>query len=970
MIRFLALGAPDLHGDGMPEAATALSQPRVLALLAYLAIARPRGFHRRDSLVALFWPELDHDAARNALRQLVHRLRRAVGEDVVVSRGADEIGLDPARIGSDVADFDAALEAGRAADALAQYRGDLLPGFFISDAPEFERWLDEERRRLRLRAAELAAQLAEHHSSGGEHVTAAHFAARAAELAGDDELAVRRQIRILARGGDRTGALRVYQAFERRLAAEFELTPSSETRALVAELQRAGPTSPLTARRADDAPGASATATPVTSGAPALPATGREAGQAEPRRTMVTGAAIGAVVALLAALALWQGARPAASADPPLRTLAVLPFAVRGDEQLAYLGEGMADLLSAKLNGAVGIRAVDPHAVLAAVYSADAATLGVGEAAQVAGRVAADWMITGQLVELAGRLQISASLYDLRAAPEVVATANVAGETTQLFQLVDDLTGRILAGVATGRDTALVRLSALTTHSLPALKAYLEGEQAMRAGLDGRAFAAFREATELDSTFALAQYRLAIASSWASSVGREGADEYAERAVAHAERLTPLLRELVTAYRAYRQSQAHIAEQRYRAIVAEHPDNVEAWMMLAETAFHFNAFRGRSPAESWAFFQRVLALDPANPHALVHLARQAALEGRAAALDSVVERYARTHRDTDRLLEMRALVAWTRGDSVTRAEIAAAARHSADVPFGGLIVAALTYAQHPDAAMDLWPSLSRPDRDRRLLFALYMQFADLGLARGRFSATPLRPPLDSPELLAWRLESEALLASYELFAVPRARALELRRQIAEARHYPALSAIEPVPATGEAMRQYLLGMLSLRLGDSSAAAAAQRALASMRGGSAGDQAAAFATAFETALAAEALRRRGDTSGALARLDEFPLDGSHLRVLAHYGLRERFIRAELLRALGRDAEAMDAYDAFANPYDLPLLPISHLRRGELQQRLGNHEQARFHFQRFVRWWEVADPERQMLVAEARRALAAR
>jgi DNA-binding SARP family transcriptional activator len=135
MIRFIALGAPDLQGDSAPEAGSALSQPRVLALLTYLAVARPRGFHRRDKLVALFWPELDHEGARNALRQLVHRLRRAIGDETVAGRGADEIGLDPSRIECDVVAFESALDAGRHAEALERFSGELLPGFFIADAP-------------------------------------------------------------------------------------------------------------------------------------------------------------------------------------------------------------------------------------------------------------------------------------------------------------------------------------------------------------------------------------------------------------------------------------------------------------------------------------------------------------------------------------------------------------------------------------------------------------------------------------------------------------------------------------------------------------------------------------------------------------------------------------------------------------------------------------------------------------------
>src|SRR5256885_10551470 len=106
MIRFLALGTPDLRGEEASELRAVLTQPRLLARLTYLAVARPRGFHRRDSLVALFWPEVGHDQARNALRQVVHRLRRALGEDVLAGPRADDLAVDLGRLWRDVAPFD------------------------------------------------------------------------------------------------------------------------------------------------------------------------------------------------------------------------------------------------------------------------------------------------------------------------------------------------------------------------------------------------------------------------------------------------------------------------------------------------------------------------------------------------------------------------------------------------------------------------------------------------------------------------------------------------------------------------------------------------------------------------------------------------------------------------------------------------------------------------------------------------
>src|SRR5919199_686078 len=106
MIRLTALGALDLRGPDGQELRSVLAQPKRLALLAYLALAAPRGFHRRDTLLALFWPEQDEEHARNALNQAAHFLRRALGADVLINRNDGEVGLDRQRFWCDATAFD------------------------------------------------------------------------------------------------------------------------------------------------------------------------------------------------------------------------------------------------------------------------------------------------------------------------------------------------------------------------------------------------------------------------------------------------------------------------------------------------------------------------------------------------------------------------------------------------------------------------------------------------------------------------------------------------------------------------------------------------------------------------------------------------------------------------------------------------------------------------------------------------
>ena len=69
MIELRTLGRLDLRDSKGREVRSILSPTKRFALLAYLAVAVPRGFHRRDILLALFWPELDQEHARRALRQ-------------------------------------------------------------------------------------------------------------------------------------------------------------------------------------------------------------------------------------------------------------------------------------------------------------------------------------------------------------------------------------------------------------------------------------------------------------------------------------------------------------------------------------------------------------------------------------------------------------------------------------------------------------------------------------------------------------------------------------------------------------------------------------------------------------------------------------------------------------------------------------------------------------------------------------
>jgi DNA-binding SARP family transcriptional activator len=248
-----ALGALELSGPGPIALADLLTRPKPLGLLLYLALADETGSQRRDTLLGLFWPDSDTERARSSLRQAVYQLRRGLGAGAIVGRG-EEVGLAAGALTCDASEFLRRTAVGDATGALALYRGDLLPGFFVEGAPDFALWLDERRRHLRDTASAAACALADAAEQAGDAAGALAWSRRAAALAPDDEPSARRLITLLARAHDRAAALREYDAFAHRLREHYGLEPTADTTALVSAMRERGASDapavpPLDARR-------------------------------------------------------------------------------------------------------------------------------------------------------------------------------------------------------------------------------------------------------------------------------------------------------------------------------------------------------------------------------------------------------------------------------------------------------------------------------------------------------------------------------------------------------------------------------------------------------------------------------------------------------------------------------------------------------------------------------------------------
>src|SRR5687768_8185390 len=441
MIHFQALGVLSLRGSEGREIESLLRRPKYLALLAYLVAARPRGFHRRDTLVSMLWPELDQAHARSALRSAVHYLRRALGPGVLLARGEEELSVDAASLSSDFGEFEKAVADGAARHtALELYRGDFLAGFHVSEAPDFERWLDEVRDRLRRDAAEVASRLAAAEKEKGNVVSAVECMRRAVEISNHDEGKVRDLIDMLAAANDRPNALRLYDELRRRLAAELDIEPSPATKALVEKIRSFPPgrtrfsnEKPRQLAIMEDTPKA---VTPAMRG---------DNSTVSPRRPLVSRFLfLGIVLTLIGGGVLVT--RPGtsqpdsrltaadsifAATSDPIR-VAVFPFSVSGGPELGYLREGLAEAVSGAVDGLGDMRRIHPAAVASGMRLGESTqTLDLKEATHVASVLGARRYILGSVIGRGSRVAVSASLYDIRSV-QPLADASVEEEAERL----------------------------------------------------------------------------------------------------------------------------------------------------------------------------------------------------------------------------------------------------------------------------------------------------------------------------------------------------------------------------------------------------------------------------------------------------------------------------------------------------------------------------------------------------------
>jgi class 3 adenylate cyclase len=683
------------------------------------------------------------------------------------------------------------------------------------------------------------------------------------------------------------------------------------------------------------------------------------------RRPRVGGrAATVAAAATALVLALALGPRIADSCAPPpsTRTLAVLPFDVHGPDSL-HLREGLVDLLFRNLDGVAGIRLVHPRTVLRRWAERDSVPgpADLEESLAVAGRAEASLALVGSVTPIGRGIRLAAQIYEvsspgstvLSARPVVAAYAE--GPPDSLPALVDRLSVEVLRGILAdaGTDVPSPSIERITTSSVPALTAFLEGERFLRRSEVEAAAAAYRRAIAHDSTFAFAWGRLAQAYGWSGGLGAAASHEAAEHALRLAHRLPERDARILRGGVGFLRGDLRSIPVLSRA-TETYPDDAEAWFLLGDALYHLGPQAGRPEEEALPPLRRAVALDPTFAPAYVHLIQIAFHGADSAAAVRLMAGRSRTGPANRFVRESRLAYDLAFGTATARDR----ARGALDTLEVRSLAGVAGYLVHPgfleEQASVLQALRERGTGAERALGTIGLYHNALARGRLRAALALLDDPFLPPDV--------AVAALYGLHALgiplppgqPDLLLASLPRE-----------ALGDVGAFVSGARAVELG----RDGDRDAAAAELDA-ASAGALAAGDSSAArFLAGAAEALEGYAAWTRGDLQHARARLDSARRAATGHGARATVNATIRLWASEVRVAAGRPREA-EADFALRDTGSLvgPFWqgPLLALHRAHLLERLGDRAAAGREYAFFLDAWRDSDPQLEAVVAEARSA----
>jgi serine/threonine-protein kinase len=666
---------------------------------------------------------------------------------------------------------------------------------------------------------------------------------------------------------------------------------------------------------------------------------------------------IGVAAALLAAALIGTLVRSRGGGTPQLDVslVAVAPFDAL-DSKLGLWREGMVDLLSRNLDGAGPLRTVSP-AVIVRRWRGRADP---ESATELGRRTGAGLAVYGSLLP-SGRdsVRLRATLLDVkRQSP--VEEWELVDLADRMDRLADSLTFRLLRGLGRTRPIGGVRRASFGSSSLPAVKAFLQGEQHLRRTEWDSALGYYERAIHLDSTFALALRRASFALGWMRTGADSLSNAYALRAGAANRNLPPrdslllasdsllaaLLQAGLLGFRADSNWATHLRRLygTLRHSVSLYPEDPEAWLNLGEADNHYGMHAGRTYEDQLQSFDRAIELDSAYAPSYLHPIEVSAREG-----PDAMRKYLRPY-----------LALEPRDVNADGMRLVAAVLDSLDA-HGTITGLFRTDIQH--GIFSALNALGRLPDSTEVIVAL-ARFA----ASRHWATPPLNDSIFNQRQLARSLSSRGhLREAYQVLTRADARGSNIFAEFA------LLGAVPPESAA-VAFQERLSAPSSVLLPQALPWWANRGDTASLkRAGARADSLAglphsAFGTVqrYMTGSAAAhlALAKR-DTSSAIERFLALPADACPACYL------DRLTLAQLLAERRRDQEAWQILrneHPTAGVLPWPSQILWYLLRGRVGERLGERERAASAYAWVAGMWRNADLELQPYVKEAREGLA--
>jgi serine/threonine protein kinase/TolB-like protein len=351
-----------------------------------------------------------------------------------------------------------------------------------------------------------------------------------------------------------------------------------------------------------------------------LPITARRAGALarlrHRRRALGVPVAVGAAVLALAAAGFWAARPPGPTQLPARSVIAVLPFVPgTADTVLERLGRDLAVTLSSGLDGVGDLRTVDPTTALSL---AGPGTRPVP--LRAVRSVGAGALVRGVLVRADQRVRAEAVLLDSNDST-VLARASATAPLDAIAALTDSIAWSLLRQLWRTGSPPTPSVEAITTRSVAALRAYLDGERLLTQNLYPEAIDAFARSIEADSTFFYAYWRYHRASI------------YIERSVEP---------RIVATYTAHKESfperdRLHIEARtsdtlavqlaRMRELTTRFSDHWPLLWEYADRLVHDGQLLGHTHGDAQAALERTVRLNPQLHPAWQHLFWVSAAEG-------------------------------------------------------------------------------------------------------------------------------------------------------------------------------------------------------------------------------------------------------------------------------------------------------------------------------------------------------